>query len=847
MRFQTGVALKRRYTRVLDGFRGVDLSSSPLQVAGNRATEAYNFICENGANHKRPGWREFLNIGARVNGIFPFREADGTEVLLVHAGNALWRAVREDGAWSKKKISGEIVLTDTRSQCFCRDGKAFFVGCGDFLVYGKHNEGTAYTLVPVSEIATVPTTTISISPLGYADAVPAMLNGVNMLTPWRQNELTLPDEEANGGGNYATYTFHLDGLCDASTKASFVIKDVSGSEKYSFEVSLTNQGESEKYQFINGTMYENCTVQFLNERGKQRLDILFDSFVWLNMRGGSFTVKFSSTVAGHRERLAACRFGTVFGVEGVSDRLFLSGNPNEPNKDFFSEAEDFTYFPDGNVLTVGDGDAAITGYARLSDATLAVFKGESVGNPAIYYRTGSEKTVTDTDGHAVPAAFFPTVAGTAGEYLETPHAIANLSGDVLMLSRNGVFGIELSSNISSVERYARERSRAIFEDLKRYTLADAVGVAFRGRYYLSMGDDDGICYVADSRYRTAFEGSLDTQYEWWVWKNVPAYTFAIFEDGLIFGTKEGRLCLFDEQFSDRSYTEIGLGGIKQSGEVLVLEGNVVESLQEGDRLTVDCDIYALVHENCQVSGGRVAFADEELEALASRIWDGVTVYADNVGSSGLSVNTAYTVCDFDAAEYTFALMDKNGAVVKLQASGFRLSRNLKGVECLTVPEGGSTTHLRLTDQTGAPWRLIDYNGGGDATNFEARYTHYSPVVASWASPVLDLGSNMDRKTLLGITVASDRVTGGDVIFGYETRRSAGECATRVGALLDFNNLDFNYFTFCATDIATAYTKRMNVRNFNYIRLVFRSESAHDCSVSGITLYYKINQTNRGLC
>lgn len=837
MRFDTKIGLKSRRKTVLENFRGVDLSSSPLQVAGNRATEAYNFICENGVNHKRPGWCEFLNLHGRVNGIFPFREEGGTEVLLVHAGTALWRAEENEGVWSANNISGKMELSDTRSQCFQRNGKAFLVGCGDFLVYGKHNGQDTYALVPVSEIAYVPTT-ISIGTIGYSDAVPVMLNGVNMLTPWRQNELALPDREANAE-NYATYTFCLDGLCDASTKASFVIKNVRGIELYSFEVSLTNQGESEEYQFINGTTYKKCTVQFLNESGEQRLNISFDSFVWLDMMGGSVTVKFSSTVAGYREKIANCRFGTVFGVDGVSDRLFLSGNPDYPNNDFFSEAEDFTYFPDGNVLTVGDADAAITGYARLSDATLAVFKGESVGNPAIYYRTGKEKTVTDTDGHAVPAAFFPTVAGTAGEYLATPYAVANLSGDVLMLSRNGVFGIELSSNISSVERYTRERSRAILGDLKKRDLSDAVGIVFRGRYYLSVGE--GICYVADSRYRATFEGSVDTGYEWWVWSNIPARTFAIYGDGLIFGTADGRLCRFDEQFSDRYYTKIGSGGVKQLGNALWFDKAL--GLKSGDRLTADGDLYALVLDNCVVKDGRVCFTEAEFPEVLRRLFDGAVVYADKVGGTGLEVGVPYTVTDFDPASLSFALSADGDNAVELQG-GFRLSVKLTGVECVARLEDNGSSRVRLTDRGGGDFELINYNGRGEATQFTVRCTHYSPVVASWVSPVLDFGTNMDRKTLLGITVATDPATGGNITFGCETRKGAWEGATRGIAGLDFDALDFNSFTFGGA--FASYTKRVNVRNFNFLRVLFRSDSEHDCAVSGITLYYKINQTNRGL-
>lgn len=838
MRFDTKIGLKSRRKTVLENFRGVDLSSSPLQVAGNRATEAYNFICENGVNHKRPGWCEFLNLGGKINGIFPFREEGGTEVLLVHAGTAIYRAVENEGVWSKEPISGKMTLTDTRSQCFQRNGKVFLVGCGDFLVYGKHNGAAKYTLVPVSEIAYVPTTTIGIGgAFTGVDNTRAKKGDVNMLTPWRQNEL-----EVNWAADDFMDDFRLDGAFDLNTKVYITLLDGAENTVASVEFIYEGYGDGKNRSFkisSIGTVY----IYNQNEDEPQIIGLSRDS----DGKEGivKAIVKFSSTTKGYREKIANCRFGTLFGVDGVSDRLFLSGNPDYPNNDFFSETEDFTYFPDGNVLTVGDADAAITGYARLSDATLAVFKGESVGNPAIYYRTGKEKTVTDTDGHAVPAAFFPTVAGTAGEYLATPYAVANLSGDVLMLSRNGVFGIELSSNISSVERYTRERSRAILGDLKKRDLSDAVGIVFRGRYYLSVGD--GICYVADSRYRATFEGSADTGYEWWVWSNIPARTFAIYGDGLIFGDAKGRLCRFDERFADRYYTEIGNGEVMQSGEGLTFSTSL--GLKSGDRITANGALYALVLDECVVVDGRVCFTEAEFPEVLRRLFDGAVVYADKVEGTGLKANTPYTVMDFDPASLCFSLSEDGEEAVELAKGGFRLSVKLTGVECVIRFEDGSPPRVRLTDRSGAPFELINYNGQGEATEFTAFCTHYSPVVASWASPVLDFGTNMDRKTLLGITVATDLLTGGDITFGYETRKGAWEGATRGGTGLDFNALDFDAFNFNSFTFGGAfasYTKRVNVRNFNYLRVLFRSDTEHDCAVSGITLYYKINQTNRGL-
>ena len=138
----------------------------------------------------------------------------------------------------------------------------------------------------------------------------------------------------------------------------------------------------------------------------------------------------------------------------------------------------------------------IKSYSRLSDSTLAIFKEDNTQEATVYFRTGTDSDFYDANGNLVQTTtVFPTTAGSIGEGVKSRFANANLSGDVLMLSPNGVFGIVLGENVSTTERYARERSRYINERLKQHTdLSEAVGIAYKNRYYLSV---EGVCYVAD--------------------------------------------------------------------------------------------------------------------------------------------------------------------------------------------------------------------------------------------------------------------------------------------------------------------------------------------------------------
>ena len=61
----------------------------------------------------------------------------------------------------------------------------------------------------------------------------------------------------------------------------------------------------------------------------------------------------------------------------------------------------------------------------------------------------------------------------------------------------------------------------------------------------------------------------------------------------------------------------------------------------------------------------------------------------------------------------------------------------------------------------------------------------------------------------------------------------------------FDNLDFNNFSFMSA-FANSYTKKVLVRNFNYIMFKFRSSNDTNCIINNLTIVYKINKLNKGV-
>ena len=258
--------------------------------------------------------------------------------------------------------------------------------------------------------------------------------------------------------------------------------------------------------------------------------------------------------------IGQCKFGIQFGVEGYKDRLFLSGNPNYPNKVYYSEFDDFTYFPFTNTHDLGSDNNPVIAFSRLSDSTVAIHKVNDNTDPTIYYMTYSINENYEQQG--IEKYSFPIVAGVIGESPVNNNTCFNLSNDNLFLSNNGVFGIELNENIKSNERYALERSGFINSMLTKHNDLDkAKAIVYKNRYYLAIDD---VVFVADARLKSsARTGDMkDTfNYEWFYWTNISVQQWFILNDELYFLTPTGKLNKFYAGYEDIETYKLNSGCI----------------------------------------------------------------------------------------------------------------------------------------------------------------------------------------------------------------------------------------------------------------------------------------------
>ena len=830
MRASTSVELRDRKFFSVDEFGGVDFTTPPQKINTFQAQYMENFVVEGKRLKKRNGWKELANLSGRINGIFEYKD-----YLLIHAGTKLYKYT--GSGYTSVTFSDKSAIPDKKSQAFENDGKLFIV-CEGLYVYN----GTAHKVC--EDDAYIPTTSVSVEGES-GDPVRSSLEEINLLTPWRKNSLL--------GKSGTSSSYFLDAEPENGTvKVEYAKEDTDGN-----------------------VIWSELSTDLYKVRG--RLLTISTDVSPIVDNEDNIIVTFK--VKGFEDFPSTFDCGCVFGIEERSDRLFLASG----NKEYFSASGNFLYFPAGNIAAIGNSDP-ITGFGRLSDGTLCIYKKDK-----IYYQTKSISSSTDENGNlSYYKESFPVTEGASGCGCANPFLANNLSSDTLIANAEGVFGIVINDGATRTRRNTAERSYPISKKLKEYSIEDAYSCVHDGKYYLSFGDGD--CFVADARRRYRPDESLDSyfNYEWYYFTNMPARVMASVNGKLYFGTYYettdsdgnvtygGKLCMFDEEYSDREYylSDVGELTIEYSegaGGHLTIEDDVSELAEKSTKIETSADLlWALADGICAKEESKLYIpeAPEDQPDVINSLYDGMWIRfdaGDNEKLNGPTYETQdtpyisgtymwtdglefkgiepYKIVELDRATRSFRLEDSDGRSVSF-------SKSETPVRMILITDG--YYEIRRDDANGYK---RDYNGklldiakfGGEVQtgSFRVRLLVQNNICARWHSPVWALGSDIYLKTLLSITFSGEASSGEDIAVYYETRKNLSEFRDRGTSVLDFNSLSFENFSF-ESDFAKSYTKRVLERNFNYITLRIVSDGTNPCYVNNITLKYKINKYAKGV-
>ena len=253
------------------------------------------------------------------------------------------------------------------------------------------------------------------------------------------------------------------------------------------------------------------------------------------------------TVERYKDRINHCTIGILYGVNGAQDRLFVSGNPDYKNYDWYSKDDDPTYFADTAYSYLGTSASAIIGYSIISNY-LAAHKDKYERDQNIVLREGD---MIDSE----PS--FRIINTLQGAGAVAPYSFAYLSTEPVFLTEQGVYAVT-AQDITG-EKYAQDRSFFLNGALlKEENLKDAYACVYNDMYWLCL---NGKAYILDglqSMRTDRSEPYATRQYAGFYRENLPARVMWEDNGRLFFGTDDGKVCRFyNDKYANASYNDNG--------------------------------------------------------------------------------------------------------------------------------------------------------------------------------------------------------------------------------------------------------------------------------------------------
>ena len=483
----------KRNIIAVDEFLGVDFTNSPTNVDKRRSPNGQNMIRDvPGKVRKCMGYRTIKNYGAQINGTH-FRHGDSE--YLIHAGENLYRG--DDVLYSG--------MADARSKSWQLGEDLYIIDGKALLKYDGESVEKA------SDRARIPVLTISRDPAGGG----VQYEALNLLQPGF-SEWFLGTEADT------TYQLSFGGLDDTPVLA----------EKMDETGNWISLVENEHFTVDR----ETGAITFVEAPGKSPLT-------------GEDNVKVTAfrTVEKYADRINKCTIGILFGVNGTQDRLFLSGNPDQINYDWYSGQNDATYFPDTGYNLLGSPKSAVVGYTIINDR-LAAHKDDMEEDRNVILREGN---LVDSE----PS--FKIVNTIQGAGAVAKYSFGYLSTEPLFLTSLGVYAI--TAQDVTGEKYAQNRSFYLNGKLlEEPNLREAYACVHKDLYWLCLND---VAYILDGLQPTQTDRSLPyatRQYAGFYRANIPARIMWANDTDLYFGTADGRICKFySDPESPESYNDDG--------------------------------------------------------------------------------------------------------------------------------------------------------------------------------------------------------------------------------------------------------------------------------------------------
>ncbi len=496
-----------RKVYICNNFKGVDYAHAPANISAHRCVNGMNMVrSETGKIQKRTGYELDNRVWTgKINGVHFLRKGD-EEICLIHCGVHFY-------------IDGVSIYSDAADN-FSRSVQ---IGDSLYIVDGKRFvvfDGT--TVKGIGDSAYIPTVYINRKPIGGG----RKHEQVNILTG-RRCEGFIAD------GVSVLYMLSRTDI-EAGSVTAMVYSDDGSVKEYTDGNGIA----------VNAVM---GTVTFTAAPAASRTEDESNVYIVYSKNEGT-----DGTV------LDKCTVITMFGAGGNPDTLFLSGNPEYPGREWFSQPENPAFFGRENTDMAGSNNSPVMGYSVKGDK-LFVHKnnGEQGLNILVRSCSGGDENFYS----------YPVVNSLIGPGTVSGNAFVNMANDALFLTGEGVYAITESE--ADDRHFTQMRSFYINPVLTTKNLEDASAVAYGDFYVLACGKD---IFLLDTLQKSHEEDKEYSryQYECFHWQTDEDIRLLFVQDGrLCFATENGRIGRFYTDYnSPASFNDVGraIHAVWQSGE-----------------------------------------------------------------------------------------------------------------------------------------------------------------------------------------------------------------------------------------------------------------------------------------
>ena len=477
-------AQTKRSTLTIDTFLGADFTNDPANVDIDKSPNVLNMIRDvPGKVRKSMGYQTLASFSDAING---YHTKHGKTNGLIHAGTTIYEGI-------ENPVSVYTGANNARSRSWQFGDKVCILDGKALLIWDGTDVKTA------TSDAKIPVTLIGGNPAGGGTSYYAL----NLLSPGFTEQFL---------GTAGTTEYHLSytDLDDTEVTAQVMANDGTWTD-----------------------LVENTDFSVDRETGV----VTFNSAPGESPVTGEDNVKITAykTVEGYADRVNKCSLGVLYGASGDLNRLFVSGNPDSEyiNYQWYSAANDPTYFPDTNYQLIGTAKSAIIGYSVIS-SYLAVFKDKQEVEQNIVLV--SSTTVKDEVTFATQTTLHgsPSICSDSHGYL---------AGEPIFLTELGVYALT-SQDITGREL---TNLRSFFLNgklLKETDLSKAFAFVYKDFYILAV---NGVLYILDGLQSVQTDKSAPystRQFVGYFRDNVDANTMWEEDGALWFGSKTGKVCKF---------------------------------------------------------------------------------------------------------------------------------------------------------------------------------------------------------------------------------------------------------------------------------------------------------------